>query len=106
MSVSAGPPYAAVVRRSARRQGVASFVSRHRRLTGGAALVALLVLAALGAPLITPYTYHTMYYDSVLAGPSAGHIFGTDGLGRDVYTRVIYSFQVSLQVAFGSVFLS
>ncbi len=87
------------------RAGV-SWLARHRALSGGAALVALLVFAAFCAPLITPYTYHAMYYNAVLAAPSPSHIFGTDGLGRDVYTRVVYSFQVSLQVAFGSVALS
>jgi peptide/nickel transport system permease protein len=61
---------------------------------------------AVAAPLLTPYTYHTMYYDAVLAGPSRQHVFGTDGLGRDVYTRVVYSYQVSLRIAFGSVGLS
>jgi peptide/nickel transport system permease protein len=47
-----------------------------------------------------------MSYDAVLAAPSRAHIFGTDGLGRDIYTRVIYSYQVSLVVAFAAIALA
>ncbi len=79
---------------------------RRKALGAGSAIVLLLILLAIAAPLITPYTYHAMSYTAVLAGPSRDHIFGTDGLGRDVYTRVVYSYQISLQVAFGSVALS
>jgi len=81
-------------------------IARHRTFSLGVAIILVLTALALAAPLITPYSYHQLFYDSILAGPSRAHLFGTDGLGRDVFTRVIYSFQVSLQVAFGSVALS
>jgi peptide/nickel transport system permease protein len=89
---------------TARNLGVA--VRRHKALTAGAAIVLLLALLAAVAPLITPYTYHAMSYDALLAPPSAHHLLGTDGLGRDIYTRVVYAYRVSLQVAFGSAALA
>ncbi|HVA88424.1 MAG TPA: ABC transporter permease [Chloroflexota bacterium] len=94
--------------RAASRPGprLGRMLRRRKALTGGISIVLLLVLAAVAAPWITPYTYHTIFYDAILAPPSSSHILGTDGLGRDVYTRVIYSFQISLRVAFGSVGLS
>src|SRR5579862_6431608 len=72
----------------------------------GTAIILLLCLVALCAPLLTPYSYHAMSYDAVLAPPSHAHIFGTDGLGRDIYTRVIYSYRVSLVVAFAAIALA
>ncbi len=79
---------------------------RRKAAAAGVAVVVILSLVALLAPLITPYSYHTIFYTAILANPSPQHIFGTDGLGRDVYTRVVYSYQVSLLVAFGSVGLA
>jgi peptide/nickel transport system permease protein len=79
---------------------------RHKALTAGVAIVLLLALIAVAAPLITPYTYHAMSYDALLAAPGPRHLLGTDGLGRDIYTRVVYSYRVSLQVAFGSAVLA
>jgi peptide/nickel transport system permease protein len=81
-------------------------LARNRAIVAGLAIVLALTVVALAASAITPYSYHTMSYDAVLAGPSRAHVFGTDGLGRDIFTRVVYSFQVSLKVAFGSVALA
>jgi peptide/nickel transport system permease protein len=81
-------------------------LGRNWAITAGLAIILLLLILAIAAPLITPYSYHAMSYDAVLAGPSRAHVVGTDGLGRDVFTRVIYSFQISLRVAFGSVALA
>ncbi len=103
MSTLASPSAVSRPRLAVRGWGA---LRRHKAATAGALIVALLVLAAIAAPLITPYAYHTIFYDAILANPSPKHIFGTDGLGRDVYTRVVYSYQVSLLVAFGSVGLA
>ncbi|MDB5059092.1 MAG: transporter, partial [Chloroflexi bacterium] len=81
-------------------------LGRNRAIVAGLAIALALTLVALAASVITPYSYHAMSYDAVLAGPSRAHVFGTDGLGRDLFTRVVYSFQVSLEVAFGSVVLA
>lgn len=71
-------------------------------LVVGVTIVVALGLIAIFSPLLTPYTYHTIFYNAILSSPSRSHIFGTDGLGRDIYTRVIYSYRVSLVVAFAS----
>jgi peptide/nickel transport system permease protein len=74
---------------------------RDRLATAGAVVLALIVLAALAAPLITPYpadgTYGTHPTEALL-GPSAEHWFGTDGVGRDVLTRVLYGARTSLAI--------
>jgi peptide/nickel transport system permease protein len=90
----------------ARARRLGGTLRRHIALTLGAAIILLLCLVALCAPLLTPYSYHAMSYDAVLAAPSRAHIFGTDGLGRDIYTRVIYSYRVSLVVAFAAIALA
>jgi ABC-type dipeptide/oligopeptide/nickel transport system permease subunit len=72
----------------------------------GIGIIGILVLIAIFSPLLTPYTYHSMTYTAILAPPDHSHIFGTDGLGRDIYTRVIYSYRVSLVVAFASIVLA
>jgi peptide/nickel transport system permease protein len=62
----------------------------------------LFVLSFL-APLITPYDPSHLDAWRVLLPPSAQHWFGTDELGRDVFTRVIYGARVSLKVGFVAV---
>lgn len=89
-----------------RLRGFLGLLGRRRTAATGLVLVVILIVAALAAPLITPYNYHNIFYDAILANPSSQHIFGTDGLGRDIYTRVVYSYQVSLLVAAGSVGLA
>jgi peptide/nickel transport system permease protein len=103
MSTAISPASAAAARPASR---LAVALRRRKAAGAGAAIVLLLSALALAAPLITPYAYHTIFYDAILAGPSPRHIFGTDGLGRDVYTRVVFAYQVSLSVAFSSVGLA
>ncbi len=66
----------------------------------GAAIVGLIVLAGVFAPLITAYDPYLQDYDRVLLPPSWGHPFGTDMLGRDVLTRVIYGIRIDMQIGF------
>lgn len=65
----------------------------------GLAVVLLWVFAMLAAPLITSQSPVDPTMD-LLQSPSAAHLFGTDELGRDVFTRVIYASRVSLPLAF------
>jgi len=66
----------------------------------GGAVVALWALAAICAPWITPYAPDTVHVAGRLAAPSAVHWLGTDELGRDVLTRVVYGSRTSLTVGF------
>jgi peptide/nickel transport system permease protein len=83
-----------------------SLIRRRFSLVFGASVIVILCLIAVFSPLLTPYSYHAMSYDAILAGPSPSHVFGTDGLGRDIFTRVIYSYRVSLVVAFSAMILA
>jgi peptide/nickel transport system permease protein len=64
----------------------------------GGLLVLLLVLAAICAPWLAPYDPAGINYESILVPPDAGHWFGTDEIGRDILSRVLYGARVSLQV--------
>jgi peptide/nickel transport system permease protein len=70
----------------------------------GFALTLLLVLIALTAPLISRYDPVSQNLPARLAPPSAAHWMGTDELGRDVYTRIIYGTRVSMLVSVSVVF--
>lgn len=50
------------------------------------------------AELVAPYSYEVQNIDRILEAPSADHWFGTDGLGRDLYSRVIYGARMSMAV--------
>nr|WP_224749462.1 ABC transporter permease [Polycladospora coralii] len=71
----------------------------HRSAMIGAMIVTLFLLLAISAPLITPYDY-TERSPDLLTAPSAQHWFGTDEMGRDIFTRVIYGTRISLWVGF------
>src|SRR6516165_4399345 len=62
----------------------------------GLAVIALLVALAVLAPLIAPYEPDQQTWSAVRKAPSALHWFGTDDVGRDVFTRVIYGARASL----------
>lgn len=68
-------------------------------------IVALFVLIAILAPIIAPYDYAEMYDKSFLA-PGGKHLFGTDNLGRDVFSRVIYGTRYSLGLGLAATMVS
>jgi ABC-type dipeptide/oligopeptide/nickel transport system permease subunit len=71
----------------------------------GTALFVLVVLASVFAPLIAPYGPNTMDLKHMFAPPSAAHWMGTDGLGRDQFSRLLYGGRYSLALGiFASVF--
>ena len=72
---------------------------RENKLAAASAVVILLfVLAAILAPVLTPYTFDGMDLLNRLAPPSREHLLGTDEAGRDVLTRMLYGSRVSLLV--------
>ena len=66
----------------------------------GLCLVTLMVVSALGASIFAPYDPIQLNIMDRLQGPSANHILGTDQLGRDLFSRVLFGGQVALKVAF------
>ncbi|MEO5359265.1 MAG: ABC transporter permease [Nitrospirota bacterium] len=71
-------------------------------VTGGIIVLCLFLAAAL-APLIAPYDPEAVNRHSVLSAPSRVHLLGTDDLGRDVLSRMLYGAGISLSVGFVSV---
>ena len=76
------------------------FRSNRRALIGLIVLLFIVLLAVIG-PFFSPYPYDGMGTE-VNCGPSATHWFGTDALGRDLFTRVLYGIRISLFVGFVS----
>ncbi len=71
----------------------------------GLTTIILLILVSVFAPVISPYTPSQQNIFERLQPPSLTHIFGTDDLGRDVFTRMIFGARISLSVGFISVFI-
>lgn len=69
----------------------------------GLVVIILLIIMAIFAPVIAPYGYDYQQLTLRLQGPSAQHWFGTDHLGRDIFSRIIYGSRVSLQVGLISI---
>jgi len=79
-------------------------VRGHRRVTAAFALVALLFLIALLSPVISPHDPLAVSPDDSYLPPlTPGHLLGTDELGRDLLSRVLWGARVSLPVAFVAV---
>ena len=74
--------------------------------TSGFILTVLLVLAAIAAPLLSPYDPNTQDTARRLEAPSNQHLLGLDDLGRDVLSRVVWGARVSLRVGFSVVLLA
>lgn len=72
----------------------------------GMVLVLMLVVSALGADFLAPYDPYKVDIGAVMAPPSVAHPFGTDYLGRDVLSRVIYGGRISLSIGILAVLIS
>ena len=69
----------------------------------GLVIILLTVLSALLAPIIAPLEPEAMDFDYLLSGLSSEHLLGTDQLGRDTLSRLIYGARVALLVSVGSI---
>lgn len=72
---------------------------RSRSFVAGSVLVALIALVAVFAPALAPHSPTAQDLTAGLLPPSAEHLFGTDQLGRDVFSRVLYAARVDLGIA-------
>lgn len=73
---------------------------RHRLAVVSLAVLIIVVLVAIFARWVAPYGFNDQDYLNIAKGPTRDHPFGTDLLGRDYLSRVIYGLQTSLWVAF------
>src|SRR5215467_6540376 len=64
----------------------------------GGIIILFMMLVSFLAPLLAPYAYDAQDLNLYAVGPRAGHWFGTDTLGRDVLTRLLYGGRVSMSV--------
>jgi peptide/nickel transport system permease protein len=92
----------AIVLPSRARPAARGFLDKARhdpRIVASTSVIALLILVALCAPLLSPYDPEYMDSSLSLGGPSASHLLGTDQLGRDVLSRLIWGARISLQIS-------
>ncbi len=82
------------------------FWQRRGLLVAGVTIVGLMSVLALLAPWIVPYDPTVLDVDRLLSPPSTAHWFGTDALGRDVFSRMLAGARVSLWVGFVAVGLA
>ena len=76
---------------------------RDKLAVAGLITVLFFFLVSVGAPLLAPYDPNAIDVAKVLDAPSPSHPFGTDELGRDVLSRMIYGAGISLEVGFVAV---
>lgn len=82
------------------------FLSKNIIFSLGLAIVLIMSFASLFAPLIAPYSPNTEHLGNILEPPSMDFICGTDRLGRDVFSRLLYGGRISLWVGFVAVGIS
>src|SRR2546426_4641148 len=73
-------------------------LSRNRVAVAGGIIVLMLALLCFAAPWIAPYSYQEQDLNLGPVGPGASHWLGTDTLGRDIFTRLLYGGRVSMLV--------
>src|ERR1700761_7641352 len=81
-------------------------LARNRLAVAALVVLLIFVIVALFGKALAPYGYNDVNVVNRLQGPSAHHWFGTDELGRDVFSRVLLGAAVSLKVGFVSVGIS
>ena len=83
-----------------------SFLRREPLALAGFALLSVFILCALFAPLLAPQNPAHLNLTARLLPPTSGHLFGTDELGRDILSRILFGARISLTVAVAVVALS
>jgi ABC-type dipeptide/oligopeptide/nickel transport system permease subunit len=80
-------------------------IGENRLALLGSVLIALVLFVAVFAPLLATHDPYEMSVSSRLQGPSREHWFGTDFMGRDTYSRIVFGARTAVQVAVGAVLL-
>lgn len=80
----------------------AGLIRRFPLASASVIVMAIFALMTIGAPLFATHDYDEVAIVERLSGPSTGHWFGTDELGRDVYSRVVYGGRVSFVIGFSA----
>ena len=101
--VIAGSAAGVVIKRSKQRALPIRFVRSQPFGALALALILLFVAVAILAPLVAPYDPTFQDRRAILQSPGPGHILGTDEIGRDIFTRVLYGARTSLLVSVATV---
>src|SRR4051812_49655697 len=83
--------------RARRRRRIRRRLLRRPMAVAGLVIAIMFVILAIFAPVIAPYPPGKSDFSAALAGPSSEHWFGTDDLGRDTLSRVIWGARASMQ---------
>lgn len=73
---------------------------RWRLVILGSVIISVILICAIFAPWIAPFSPYDLDYTAMLQGPGATHWLGMDEIGRDILSRIIYGARISMQVAF------
>lgn len=85
---------------------LAKRMGRNKNAMFGLIVFTVLVLAIIFVPVFSPYQYDQMDTLAIKQGPSLAHFFGTDDMGRDIFTRVLYGGRYSLSISIAAVLFS
>lgn len=102
-NTAAAPPAQAPNKRRSQWAEVWRRLRRNRTAMFGLVIIGIIALTAIFADLIAPYSFREQDLQKLAQAPSRAHLLGTDDLGRDILSRIIYGTRVSLQVGFVAV---
>jgi peptide/nickel transport system permease protein len=88
---------AAISARARRRKRLVRRFTRRKAAVFGLVVTTIVVLAAVLAPLIAPFDPAAEHFDATLQRPGSPYLLGTDDLGRDVYSRILWGARASIQ---------
>ena len=75
---------------------------KNKVAVAGLFVFVIICVSCLFAPILTKWSYSYISFDSVLSKPNSVHILGTDSLGRDLFSRILYGGRITLRIALGS----
>lgn len=81
-------------------KNIVLFLLRSPTSTFGLIVLAILILAAIFAPLLATHDPYVQDLTNVLKAPGDGHLFGTDELGRDIFSRLVFGARITLTIIF------
>jgi len=100
MTDTAGKAKPVKIRKESQFLAVVKRIIRNPTAATGFTIFLVLVFLAVFAPVLSPYKYTQMNMRETFQGPSLKHLCGTDNLGRDIFTRLIYGGRYSLSMGF------
>jgi len=94
------------MRNSSKSLFLSKLLSKNELALSGVLVVGALTIMAIFAPIIAPFNPLAINIEEALLAPSGAHIFGTDHLGRDLFSRIVFGSRISLSIGFVAVGIS